>query len=457
MSTRPFALLDPAAGISGDMLLGALLAAGAPQQWLEGLPARLGLAGVSVRARAVSRCGVSATKVDVVMADGSVEGPSDASVHEHEAAHSHAAHGHHHHGPGDEHAAHHHEHADPPAGHRVHAHSAHRHVGELVRLIEQAPLSDWVKDRAVRAFRLLGQAEGAIHGMPPEQVALHEVGALDALVDIVGGIEGFERLGINRICHRPVALGSGWVRAAHGMLSVPAPVTVRILEGIEIGPDGPVTGEATTPTGAVLLRVLSEGPPPSGWRALRSGWGAGSRDPEHYPNSLRLIIAESASEASEVVMLATDIDDLSPEYLEPLRTALFAAGALDVQMWSTMAKKGRVGFRVEALASGPDEHRVSEAFFRHSTTAGIRRSTAQRQTLPRREMLIADPGGEVRVKILETSDGPRVKAEFDDVMRAAAQSGRPAHQVAREVQARALEMLGGQSVRLAGTQNQEQA
>lgn len=430
------------------MLLGALIAAGAPQEWLEGLPARLGLVGVAVRVRPVSRCGVSATKVDVVMGDGVVEGPHDATAPDHHAAHSHIGHAHHHHEHG---------HGGAPSAGIAHLDSAHRHVADLVRLIEQAPLSEWVRTRAVQAFRLLGEHEGAIHGMPPGEVALHEVGALDALVDIVGGIEGFERLGLTTIRHRPVALGSGWVRTAHGMMSVPAPVTVRILEGIEIGPDGPVTGEATTPTGAVLLRVLSEGPPPTGWRPVRSGWGAGGRDPEHYPNALRLIVAESVDEAVEVVTLATDIDDLSPEYLEPLRAALIAAGALDVQMWFTIAKKGRIGCRVEALTAAPDERRVSEAFFRHSTTAGIRRSTARRQTLPRRELLVSDPGGEVRVKILETSDGPRAKPEYDDVIRAAAQSGRPAHQVAREVQARALAMLSGQSVRSAGTPNREKA
>ena len=177
----------------------------------------------------------------------------------------------------------------------------------------------------MRAFRLLGEAEGRIHGVPAEEVALHEVGAMDALVDVVGAIEGFEQLGIERIHHRPVAVGSGWVRAAHGVIPVPAPATAVLLEGIEIVTDGPVVGEATTPTGAVLLRVLSSGPPPARWRIAGAGaWGAGGRDPEGYPNALRLILAEPAREAGEVVLLSTDLDDLSPEYLEPLREALFA-------------------------------------------------------------------------------------------------------------------------------------
>ena len=172
---------------------------------------------------------------------------------------------------------------DHPAHSHDH-HGPHRHVGDLIAAVERAPLSAWVRERAVRAFRLLGEAEGRVHGVPAEAVALHEVGAVDALMDIVGAIEGFEQLGITRIYHRPVALGSGWVRAAHGVIPVPAPATALLLEGIEVGPNGPVTGEAITPTGAVLLRVLSAGPPPARWRAIAGGaWGAGGRNPDGVP------------------------------------------------------------------------------------------------------------------------------------------------------------------------------
>ncbi len=321
-------------------------------------------------------------------------------------------------------------------------HGPHRHVGEILDLVRRAPVSDWVKERALRAFRLLGEAEGRVHGVAPEAVALHEVGAVDALVDVVGAIEGFERLGIAEVYHRPVALGSGWVRAAHGALPVPAPDTACLLEGIEIAPDGPVTGEATTPTGAALLRALSAGPPPARWRAVAAAsWGAGTRDPEDYPNALRLIIAEPALEAGEVVLLATDLDDLTPEYLDPLREALVAAGALDVQVWATQMKKGRVGFRIEASAAPADADRVAEAFFRHSTTGGVRRLAAERVTLPRRELRLEAEGGPVRVKVLEGPDGPRVKPEYEDVAAAARRSGRPAYELARDLEARALEAI----------------
>jgi uncharacterized protein (TIGR00299 family) protein len=409
MSDGRFAILDPAAGISGDMLLGALLAAGAPARWLQAVPARLGFPEVRVDVTSVLRGGVQATKVDVVLPGERKEEPSDLQ-HDHEDHN-------HHHGP-------------------------HRHIGELIDIVERADISHWVRERAVRAFRLLGEAEGRVHGMPAERVPLHEVGAVDALVDIVAGIEGFEQLGMDRIYSRPVALGSGWVRAAHGTMPVPAPATSILIEGLEVATSGPVSGEATTPTGAVLLRVLSSGAPPAQWRALQAGaWGAGTRDPSGYPNALRLILAAAAVEAGEVVLLSTDMDDLSPEYLEPLREALFAAGALDVQVWATQMKKGRTGFRIEVTAPR-DADAVVAALFRHSTTSGVRRQIAERVTLARRQFEVTSADGTaVRVKVLEGPDGPRVKPEYEDVAAVARRTGQPAHEVARDLHNRALRSL----------------
>jgi uncharacterized protein (DUF111 family) len=238
-------------------------------------------------------------------------------------------------------------------------------------------------------------------------------------------------------------VGEGWVRAAHGIMPVPAPATAILLEGLEIASNGPVTGEAVTPTGAVLLRVLSQGAPPARWRTVRGGaWGAGGRDPSTYPNALRMIVAEPAAEAGEVVVLSTDLDDLSPEYLDPLREALEAAGALDVQVWSTQMKKGRPGFRVEAVVAPSEGDAVADAFFRHSTTAGVRRQPAERVTLPRREMLVeAADGTRVRVKVLDGPGGPRMKPEYDDVTALARRTGQPAHEVARDLRYRALRQV----------------
>ncbi len=382
------AVIDPAAGISGDMTLGSLLALGLPASWLEGLPQRLGLAGVSVRIRDVRRSGVGCKQVEFAI-------------------------------------------PEQPHG---------RHVGELLRLVEGAPVSDWVRERAARAFRLLGEAEGRVHGVAPEKVHLHEVGAVDAVLDIVGAIEGFEQLGVEAVYHWPVALGHGWVDTAHGRLPVPAPATAILLEGLDVasgGVGGPVEGEATTPTGATLLRVLSAGRPPAEWRLVRTGWGAGQRDPKHYPNALRIILAEQAAEAGRVALLATDVDDMSPEYVEPLRQALTAAGALDVQTWPVQMKKGRPGFRVEVVAPEELAEQVTAALFRHSTTAGIRRWVAERATLPRRQVTVQlSPDVAVRVKVLDQAegDGVRVKPEYDDVLAAARALGRPPIEVARAAQ-----------------------
>jgi pyridinium-3,5-bisthiocarboxylic acid mononucleotide nickel chelatase len=427
MSDGRFAILDPVAGISGDMLLGALLAAGAQPEWLRRLPTRLGCPEVGVEINPVYRCGVLATKVDIVLPGGIREEPSP-SVHQED----------HHHHPHNDHD-HGHDRSDGHAG----VPGPHRHIGELIALVQQAELSSWVRERAVHAFELLGEAEGRIHGLPADQVPLHEVGALDALIDIVGGIEGFEQIGIDRIYNRPVALGSGWVRAAHGVMPVPAPATAILIEGVEVAPNGPVTGEATTPTGAALLRVLSSGPPPARWRAVNAGaWGAGGRDPKTYPNALRLLLASSAVEAGEVVLLSTDLDDLSPEYLDPLREALFSAGALDVQVWATQMKKGRTGFRIEVTVSPAEADAAAAALFRHSTTSGLRRQVAERVTLARREVEVTSADGSaVRVKVLEGPDGPRVKPEYEDVAAVARRTGQPAHEVARDLHNRALRSL----------------
>src|SRR6267143_1809315 len=382
------AILDPAAGISGDMTLGALLSLGLPVSWLGELPKRLGLDGVAVTVRDVRRTGIMCKQVEFAI-------------------------------------------PDQPHG---------RHVGALVKLVEQAPVSDWVKQRAVRAFQLVGEAEGRVHAVAPDKVHLHEVGAVDAVLDIVGGIEGFEKLGVEAVYHLPVAVGQGWVETAHGKLPVPAPATAILLEGLEIAADGPVIGEATTPTGAALLRVLSSGAPPERWRMVGSGWGAGQRDPKTYPNALRILVAESASEAGRVVLLATDVDDMSPEYVEPLRQALVAAGALDVQTWTVQMKKGRQGFRVEVMAPESLAEAVTAELFRHSTTAGVRRWVAERATLPRHQLTVRLDGVAVRVKVLDGGQ-PRVKPEYDDVLAAAQALGRPPLDVARAVERDAAALI----------------
>ena len=379
------AILDPAAGISGDMTLGALIDSGLDASWIETLPARVGFPAVRANVRSVQRCGVHAMKVDFLI----------------EVAHT--DHG--------------------------------RLVPELIEIVGRADVSERVKQGATKAFELLGRAEGRVHGVSSDKVHLHEVGAIDAVLDVVGALEGFERLGVDAVFNFPVAVGRGWVDAAHGKLPLPAPATLELLEGIQVVSDGPVSGEATTPTGAVLLQVLSAGPPPSPWRPLHTGWGAGSRDPEGHPNALRLIVAEAAAEAGVVDVIATDIDDLPLEYLETLRRAVLDAGAVDCQTWPTQGKKGRVSVRVEALVAPEAADRVTRALFEHSTTAGVRKWQTVRSTLPRHELVVElEREIRVRIKVREGLFGRRLKCEYDDVVAAAGTLGRPALEIAREAE-----------------------
>src|SRR2546427_828067 len=248
---------------------------------------------------------------------------------------------------------------------------------------------------------------------------------------------GLAGVGVTIRDTRRCGVAAKQVEAEHGRLPVPAPATALLLEGVEIASGGPVEGEATTPTGAALLRVLSAGAPPARWRLVRSGWGAGQRDPKHYANALRLLVAEHAAEVARVVLIASDVDDMSPEYVEPLRQALTTAGALDVQTWPVQMKKGRAGFRIEAVVSEEQADAVTAALFRHSTTAGVRRWVTERATLPRRQVTVQlAPEVSVRVKVLEQpdADGVRLKPEYEDVLAAAQALGRPPLEVARAAQ-----------------------
>src|SRR3990172_1030197 len=232
------AILDPAAGISGDMFLGALIAAGADQSTLKSLPSRVGFPEVGVEIHPVTRASVGAIKVDFVIPPGGTA----------------ARHGH--------------------------------HVRELVERVQGAQVSSAARERAIRAFELIGAAEGRVHGVEPARVHLHEVGAVDAVLDIVGTCELVEHLAVAAVYNLPVAVGTGWVEAEHGRLPVPAPATSILLEGVGVTTAGPVEGEARTPAGAALFRVLPAGGPPERWRATAQGWGAGTRDPKGYPNAL---------------------------------------------------------------------------------------------------------------------------------------------------------------------------
>jgi uncharacterized protein (TIGR00299 family) protein len=372
------AILDPFSGIAGDMTLGALLGVGLDVEWLRALPALLGLDDVRVEIREVLRGELVCWKVDFDI---------------------------------------------PPQPHG-------RHISEIRQLVAGSGAPPRVRDRADAVFLAIATAEGEIHGMPPEQVHLHEVGAVDAILDVVGVVWGLEQLGVEQVRCGVLRTGDGTVRAAHGLLPVPAPATLKLLEGhaIQPGPEG--AGELVTPTGAGLVRVLSSGPPPASYVPLRSGFGAGTKDFPGRANALRVILAEVEHVAAEgqrehVVMLACDVDDMSPEYLAGVTERARDEGALDVTLVHTTMKKGRAGTRVEVLCRPEDAPRFERLLFSETTTIGVRRQEVTRVTLARRVEQVELLGHVVRIKTVVLPDGSdRSKPEYDDVQRVALATGR---------------------------------
>ncbi|MHB0962342.1 MAG: nickel pincer cofactor biosynthesis protein LarC [Gemmatimonadaceae bacterium] len=374
------AILDPAHGISGDMTLGALLALGLDAEWLRALPSALGLDGVTVRISDVRRGDLACCRVDFDI---------------------------------------------PPQPHG-------RHLEHITAIVEGSSAPDTVKRVAIDAFTQLTDVEASIHGTTREKVHLHEVGAVDAILDVVGSVWGLQRLGVDAVYNTPVTLGDGFVDSAHGRMAVPAPATIRLLEGIAVRPGPEGTGELTTPTGAVLVRVLSMGAPPATYTPVASGYGAGTRDPVGRANALRIILAEAegATSAETLALLAADIDDLGGEFVAGAADALRAAGALDVTLVQTLMKKGRPGVRVEVLCALADADRLETLLLSESSSIGVRRVLVSRRALPRREITVTVDGQVIRLKEVTLPDGStRVKPEWDDVQAAARALGRPAPEV----------------------------
>jgi pyridinium-3,5-bisthiocarboxylic acid mononucleotide nickel chelatase len=302
---------------------------------------------------------------------------------------------------------------------------AHRHLHHVVKIIEGTGVAPEVRDRAVHAFTLLAEAEAAVHGTTVQKVHFHEVGALDAIVDVLASVAGVHELGVTECYTRPVALGRGWVDMAHGHFPVPPPATLKLLNGIPVR-DPEFEGECTTPTGAALLQAFTAGQaPPEVFTPLASGFGAGTRDPQDRPNVLRLVLVEPQGDDREgVLVVQCDLDDLSPEYLPSLIEAVMAAGALDCTAVPVVMKKGRTGLRVEALAPPSRLDAVSGALFAAGSTIGVRYWPASRRTLARRMETVSWRGQEIRIKrVALPGGGERAKPEYEDIARAAAALG----------------------------------
>jgi uncharacterized protein (TIGR00299 family) protein len=350
------------------MALGALLDLGLPAEWLRGFVAQLGVGEPGVRIEKVKRRGIQCTKVDF----------------------------------------------DLPQEH------THRHLRHILDIIQKSHANERVKRRAEDAFRRIAAAEAEVHGTSIEKVHFHEVGALDAILDVLCVTAGVAELGFEACFTRPVAAGSGWIEIAHGRFPVPAPATLKILEGIPVtGLD--LAGECTTPTGAALLATLTGGrPAPDTLVPERTGFGAGTRDPEDRPNCLRVMACEVQAEQGQLYLLQSDIDDLSPEFAPGAQDALIGAGALDAVVVQLTMKKGRPGMRIEALVPGAALERVMDTLFRTTSTLGARYWPVTRPALPRREHTRTWRGQVIRLKTVTLPDGSRrSKPEYDDIARAA--------------------------------------
>lgn len=309
-----------------------------------------------------------------------------------------------------------------------------RHFAEIRRLLDRAPLRGPVRDRAQAIFLHLARAEARVHGTAVDRVHFHEVGAVDALVDVVGAAAGMDRLGVARVSASPVSLGHGSVDTEHGRLPLPAPATLELLRGIPTVP-AHAPFETVTPTGAALLRTFVEswGPLPA-MTVERIGHGAGDDRPGPMPNVLRAVLGRQAGTGSDrVVVLECHLDDLSPEHFDYLMDALFEAGALDVALEHIQMKKNRPGFLVRAIARPADRLAVARRLFAESTTLGIRTYEADRLLLRRRQLRVQTPFGRIRVKVAEGPDGRVFAApEYDDCRRAAQRAHVPLREVVRE-------------------------
>jgi uncharacterized protein (TIGR00299 family) protein len=369
------AILDPFSGISGDMTLGALVGVGLEPDWLRALPGRLGLEGIGVRVGQVTRGEIACTKVDFDI---------------------------------------------PPQPHG-------RHLKQIRELVRRADVPESVKEKADMAFTAIAEIEAEVHGTTVERVHLHEVGAVDAILDVVGSIWGMSELGVSRVYCGVIALGDGSVETAHGTLPVPAPATLRLLEGHAVRPGPGGSGELVTPTGAALVRVLSEGQPPA-HIPLRSGYGAGTKEFKNRPNALRIVLAEAMTTEAEVEpleWLATDLDDMSAEHVANAAQRLRELGALDVTTTAVQMKKGRLGVRLEVLARPANARRLEEELFASTTTLGVRRTLIERRALRREQRTVDVLGHAVRVKVATLpGGGQRGKPEYEDVQVVSQATGR---------------------------------
>jgi len=401
------AYLDCLSGISGDMFLGALVDAGVPAKLLEDTVAALDL-GARLEISKVVRGGIAATKVDVY-AHGEKDMPREEFLakkadHDHDDRHSH---GHKHgqvpdHGHSHGHGHDHHDHDDEHEHAQSHGPEHGRSLTEIRGIIEKSAITAKAKATAIRIFENLGAAEAEIHSTTVEQVHFHEVGAVDAIVDIVCAAVGADVLGVDEWICSPLNVGGGTVKCAHGTLPVPAPATLKLLKDVPVYSSGPQV-ELVTPTGAAIVRTLATrfASFPA-MKVDKAGYGAGSREFADHPNVLRLTLGEAVASGTyrdTICVLEANLDDMSPQVLGYAMERLLAEGALDVFSVPVQMKKNRPGALLTVLTKPEDADRLTKLMFSETTTLGVRRRDESRQVLQRRWETVETTWGPVRIKI----------------------------------------------------------
>ena len=377
------AYLDCFSGVSGDMLLGALLDAGVPEAYLREVLAGLRLPGVGLAVERRVAQGFVATKVTVAC------------------------------GHAPRHGAQHHD---------------HRHLADIAELLAAAALPPQVRDAALAVFTRLAEAEAAVHGTTVDAIHFHEVGAVDAIVDIVGTVAGFAHLHIDRLICSPLPLTRGWVACDHGEIPLPGPAVCRLLAGVPVYGEN-LEQELVTPTGAALVRELAHGfGPMPPMRLARTGYGAGSLErSDGRPNLLRLLLGQAAevAEAQEVEVIETHLDDWNPEFWPHVSERLLAAGALDVCLVPIQMKKGRPGFLLRVIGEPATRLAITTVLFSETSTIGLRLRREERMTLPRETVIVATPWGELAAKRIATPAGKIIVPEYEVCRQVAERHGVP--------------------------------
>jgi pyridinium-3,5-bisthiocarboxylic acid mononucleotide nickel chelatase len=382
------AYIDMFSGVSGDMILGALVDCGLPQGVIEDTVKALGLEGVQIKVSKGSSHAIGAVKVDVEF---------DSEKHHH-----------------------------------------HRSLSYIRKMIESSSLDPKVVDLAVRIFTRLGEAESRVHGVELEKVHFHEVGAVDSIVDIVGAAAGFVHLGIERFYSSPFRVGTGFVEFSHGRIPVPVPATTLLIQGFPVERTA-VGAEMTTPTGAAIVSTLVpvENFNPSGTMSFEStGYGMGSRELADRPNLLRIMIGgQAGGHCPSTIVMECNIDDMNPQYYDYLMERLFAAGAHDVFFIPVQMKKNRPGVLLKVLTDRKNLDKISRLVLTETTSIGVRYHSVDRVTLHRVEETVETPWGKFRVKVVILPDGSRrARAEYDDLRQAANEKDIPLPELARRLE-----------------------